>query len=272
MAIQSINPTTEEVEAEFEDLSASEIEDALDQSEHAARDWSRTSFDHRASLMRAAGDYVRQHRDRFASLITAAMGKPISESEAEIDKCAWNCEYYAENGERFLAPEHIESSATESYVEFTPLGTVLAVMPWNFPFWQVFRFAAPALMAGNVALLKHASYVPRCALAIEEVFRESGLPRGAFRTLMIGSGVVERIIEDRRVQAVTLTGSDVTGSNVASAAGRALKKTVLELGGSDPFVVLPDADVQLAATTAARARFLNAGLAELYRSEAVHRS
>jgi succinate-semialdehyde dehydrogenase/glutarate-semialdehyde dehydrogenase len=187
------------------------------------------------------------------------MGKPIAEAEAEVEKCAWNCDFYADNAERFLSDEPVETNARESYVAYEPLGVILAVMPWNFPFWQVFRFAAPALMAGNTCLLKHASNVPQCALAIEEVFRDAGLPAGAFRTLLIPGSAVDAVIQDPRVRAVTLTGSDITGEKVAASAGRALKKTVLELGGSDPFIVLADADLDAAAETAARARFQNTG-------------
>ena len=202
---------------------------------------------------------LRDQRRRYAELITQEMGKPIKQAEAEIEKCAWNCEFYAEHAESILASEAIESDATESYVEFPPLGPVLAVMPWNFPFWQLFRFAAPALMAGNVALLKHASNVPGCALAIEDAFRAAGLPDSVFRTLLVGGERVAALVDDPRVVAVTLTGSDATGSKVGAASGRALKPAVLELGGSDPFIVLADADVETAAATAVAARNQNAG-------------
>jgi succinate-semialdehyde dehydrogenase / glutarate-semialdehyde dehydrogenase len=195
----------------------------------------------------------------LATTITAEMGKPIVEAEAEVEKCALTCEFYAANAARFLADEPRASSATESYVQFTPLGTVLAIMPWNFPLWQLFRFAAPALMAGNTAMLKHASSVPQCALAIEEVFRASGFPDGVFRTLLISGAAASRLIEDRRIVAVTLTGSDEAGRRVAETAGRAIKKTVLELGGSDPFIVLADADLDAAVETGVRARFQNTG-------------
>src|SRR5690606_36348076 len=208
--------------------------------------WQATSFAARAKILRAAAAELRANRDRYAGLITLEMGKLAREARAEVEKCALNCDFYAEHAERFLRDEPIETEARRSFVAYQPLGTVLAIMPWNFPFWQVFRFAAPALMAGNTAVLKHASNVPQCALAIEEILRKSGLPEGAFRTLMIVSRQVERVIADRRIHAVTLTGSDPAGRAVARAAGAHLKKTVLELGGSDAFVVLEDADLELA--------------------------
>ena len=259
MTIQSINPATEEVLASFDEFTVEQIRRVLDAAVATFQGWRRTSFAERARLMRNAASYLRQHKAELAGLITAEMGKPIVEAEAEIEKCAWNCDFYAENVDQFLAPQSVSTNARESYVAFEPLGTVLAIMPWNFPFWQVFRFAAPALMAGNVALLKHASNVPQCALAIEEVFKAAGFPHGAFQTLLISGAVAETLIEDHRIQAVTLTGSDSTGTKVAQAAGRSLKKTVLELGGSDPFIVLADADLGAAAATGARARNQNAG-------------
>jgi len=209
--------------------------------------------------MRSVAGVLRADKSRFAALLTAEMGKPIVEAEAEIEKCAWTANWFAENSERLLADEPMESTASESYVRFQPLGVILAVMPWNFPFWQAFRAGLPALSAGNVMLLKHSSNVPQSALAIEEVFREAGLPEGVFQTLLIGSGAVEGLIGDRRVAGVTLTGSEGAGRTVAEAAGRTLKKAVLELGGSDPFVVLADADIEAAATVACRARNQNNG-------------
>ena len=209
--------------------------------------------------MRSVADVLRTDKSRFAALLTSEMGKPIVEAEAEIEKCAWTANWFAENTERLLADERAESNATESYVRFQPLGVILAVMPWNFPFWQAFRAGLPALSAGNVMLLKHSSNVPQSALAIEEVFREAGVPDGVFQTLLIGSAAVGRIIGDHRVAGVTLTGSEKAGTLVAEAAGRSLKKSVLELGGSDPFVVLADADIGLAATVACRARNQNNG-------------
>ena len=209
--------------------------------------------------MREAARILRTRRAEYARTMTLEMGKPIVQGEAEVDKCAWVCEYYADHAEAFLAEQPRETEASRSYVRFDPLGPVLAVMPWNFPFWQVFRFAAPALMAGNAGVLKHASNVPRCALAIEEVFREAGFPRGLFSTVLVGSSSVAALIANPRIVAVTLTGSDRAGSKVAEQAGRELKKTVLELGGSDPFIVLADADLAAAARTAAEARLINSG-------------
>jgi acyl-CoA reductase-like NAD-dependent aldehyde dehydrogenase len=257
--IRSVNPATEELLADFETATGSDIEQVLDAAQHAYRNWRTTEFTQRAALMHRAAADLRQQRTRLAGLITAEMGKPIVEAEAEIEKCAWACDFYADNAARFLADEAHPSSASESYVQFPPLGVVLAIMPWNFPFWQVFRFAAPALMAGNAAILKHASNVPQCASAIEEVFRASGFPNGAFSSLLIPGAAATRLIEDRRIVAVTLTGSDPAGRMVAEAAGRALKKTVLELGGSDPFIVLEDADLRAAVETGVRARYQNAG-------------
>ncbi len=259
MPIRSVNPATEETLATFVEHTPAQVEAALSSARSALASWRETPVEERSRLVRAAAVYLRRHRERLAGLITAEMGKPITESEAEIEKSAWGCEFYAENAARFLADQVIESSAGESYVAFRPLGVILAVMPWNFPFWQVFRFAAPTLMAGNAALLKHASNVPRCALAIEQVFRECGFPDGVFRALLAAPAAVDRLIADPRVAAVTLTGSDATGAKVAEVSGRALKKIVLELGGSDPFIVLGDADLDAAAATAARARFLNTG-------------
>jgi succinate-semialdehyde dehydrogenase/glutarate-semialdehyde dehydrogenase len=259
MAIESINPATEEVLATFQPLGPEEIERALAGAAAAFSRWRRAPFGERSDLLRRAASGLRQQVERLAGLITAEMGKPIVEAEGEIEKCAWNCEFYAENAEAFLANRPVETNARESYVAFEPLGTILAIMPWNFPFWQVFRFAAPALMAGNVVILKHASNVPQCALAIEEVFRDAGLPPGVFQTVLIPGSAVLPLIEDVRVRAITLTGSDETGAKVAEASGRALKKTVLELGGSDPFIVLDDADLRAAAETAARARNQNTG-------------
>src|SRR5213593_354434 len=227
---------------------------------HAAfLQWREVPFARRAQRMREAAQILRTRRAEYARTMTLEMGKPIVQGEAEVDKCAWACEYYADHAEAFLAEQSRETEASRSYVRFDPLGPVLAVMPWNFPFWQVFRFAAPALMAGNAGVLKHASNVPRCALAIEEVFREAGFPRGLFSTVLVGSSAVAALIADPHIVAVSLTGSDRAGSKVAEQAGRELKKTVLELGGSDPFIVLADADLAAAARTAAEARLINSG-------------
>jgi acyl-CoA reductase-like NAD-dependent aldehyde dehydrogenase len=257
--IRSVNPATEEVIGTFEPARPEQIEQALSDAERTYRQWRQTSFAERAALMQHAAAYLREHQSRLAGLIAAEMGKPVVEAEAEVEKCAWNCVFYAEHAERFLRDEPRPSNASESYVAFTPLGTILAIMPWNFPFWQVIRFAAPALMAGNTAILKHASNVPQCALALAEVFAASGFPKGAFQTLLVPGSAVTPLIEDARVAAVTLTGSDEAGSQVAAAAGRVIKKTVMELGGSDPFIVLADADLDAAVATAVRSRYQNAG-------------
>jgi len=257
--IRSINPATEAVVATFDAATDTQVEQVLSQTHRAYHSWRRTAFAERSSLMRAAAAYLRAQQARLAAIITAEMGKPIVEAEAEVEKCAWNCAFYADHAAAFLADEPHPSNATDSYVQFTPLGTVLAIMPWNFPLWQLMRFAAPALMAGNTAILKHASNVPQCALVAEEVFRASGFPDGVFRTLLISSTVAMRLIQDPRIVAVTLTGSDAAGSAVAAAAGRAIKRTVMELGGSDPFIVLEDADLDAAAETGVRARYQNAG-------------
>ncbi|MER3421597.1 MAG: succinate-semialdehyde dehydrogenase, partial [Chloroflexota bacterium] len=214
MAIQSLNPATEAVLATFAEHSWEEVERALSEADTAFRRWREAGFAERAALMRRTAALLRERKARYAGLITAEMGKPIVEAEAEVEKCAWNCDYYAEHAARFLADEPIVTNATESCVVFDPLGVILAVMPWNFPFWQVFRFAAPALMAGNTCVLKHASNVPQCALAIEEVFRDAGFPSGCFRTLLISGATAERVIAHPLVRAVTLTGSDSTGERV----------------------------------------------------------
>src|SRR5579859_5585192 len=259
MSIQSINPATEEVLETFERYNQEQIDEALDQARQAFVHWRESSFAERGALFHRLAQHLRERKVELARTATLEMGKPIAEAEAEVEKCAWNCDYYADNAEQFLADEHIATNAADSYVEFQPLGVILAIMPWNYPYWQVFRFAAPALMAGNTAVLKHASNVSRAALDIERIFRESGLPDGAFRTLLISGAEAEKLIADPRIAAVTLTGSDTAGVAVASASGHALKKTVLELGGSDAFIVLEDADLDGAAQTATRARFQNTG-------------
>ncbi len=257
--IASINPATEELLATFQPSSAHEVEAVCARAADAFRSWRTVSFGERAERMRNVAAYLRCHRPDLARLITAEMGKPIAESEAEIEKCAWVCDYYAEHASAFLAARSYPSAATESYVSFTPLGAVLAIMPWNFPFWQLMRFAAPALMAGNVGILKHASNVPQCALAAEEMFRASGFPAGVFQALLLSAAETQKLLDDPRVAAVTLTGSERAGSQVAEAAGRRIKKSVLELGGSDAFIVLEDADVDTAARIGVRARFQNTG-------------
>ncbi|MHB0870649.1 MAG: NAD-dependent succinate-semialdehyde dehydrogenase [Chloroflexota bacterium] len=257
--MKSINPATEEVLGRFPLFSDDQVDRALDSAQWAFHSWSETTFEERAERLRRAAEYLRTNRARLAGLITLEMGKPIAQSEAEIEKCAWNCDYYADNARQFLADQPRPSSAAESYVTFDPLGPVLAIMPWNFPFWQLFRFAAPTLMAGNTALLKHASNVPRCSLAIEEVFRASGFPEGVFQTLLVSGTTADKIITDPRIAAVTVTGSNATGRKVSQTAGAVTKKSVLELGGSDPFIVLEDAELEEAARVAVRSRYQNSG-------------
>jgi succinate-semialdehyde dehydrogenase/glutarate-semialdehyde dehydrogenase len=259
MAIATINPTTGEKLKEFAALTVQEIEEKLARSVAAFRSHRRTSFAERASKLVRASEILESEKDEFARVMTTEMGKPIKSAREEAAKCAWVCRYYAENAERFLSDEEIETSATRSFIRYQPFGVVLAVMPWNFPFWQVIRFAAPALMAGNTGLLKHASNVPQCALAIEGIFRRAGFQNGEFQTLLIESKQVSGVLEDARVAAATLTGSEPAGASVASTAGRLIKKTVLELGGSDPFIVMPSANLDEAAKTAVKARTINNG-------------
>ena len=258
-SIQSVNPATGEILETLEPTSWPDIERMLAAAHSAFLEWRTRPFAERAPLMRAAAKELRARKAEYALTMTREMGKPIVQGEAEVQKCAVTCDYYAEHAEAHLAEQPRQTDASRSFVRFDPLGVVLAVMPWNFPFWQVFRFAAPALMAGNAAILKHASNVPRCALQIEEVFRRAGFPEGLFRTVLADAGTVKRIIADPRIVAATLTGSEPAGMAVASQAGHELKKTVLELGGSDPFVVLADADIDAAATAAAEARLINSG-------------
>jgi succinate-semialdehyde dehydrogenase / glutarate-semialdehyde dehydrogenase len=259
MAIATVNPATGETIKTFDALSDSEIEDKLQRAADSFRQHRRTSFAVRAEKMTRAAEILESEKREFACVMTTEMGKPIKGAIAETEKCAWVCRYYAENAEEFLSDEEIKTNATRSYIHYQPIGPVLAVMPWNFPFWQVFRFAAPALMAGNVGLLKHSSNVPQCALAIEAIFRRAGFQEGAFQTLLIGSDKVRRVIDDPRVRAATLTGSTPAGSKVASQAGQRIKKTVLELGGSDPFIVMESADLEEAVKTAVTARTINNG-------------
>ncbi|MHB8630961.1 MAG: NAD-dependent succinate-semialdehyde dehydrogenase [Candidatus Limnocylindria bacterium] len=257
--IASVEPATEAVRARFDGHSADQVAGAIAEADAAFRSWRAVPIAERAGPLRALGRILRDRKDRYARLITTEMGKPITESLAEIDKCAWTCDYFADNAAAYLADEPVATNARASFVAFEPLGVILAVMPWNYPFWQVLRFLAPALMAGNAALLKHASNVPQCALAIEGAVRDAGFPAGLLRTLLLSGADVEPVIADDRVRAVTLTGSTATGARIAELAGRAVKKAVLELGGSDPFIVLRDADLGAAAETAAKARFQNAG-------------
>ena len=259
MSVQSINPSTGETLQTFEETSPAELDRVLDEAVAAYQDWRRRPYAERAGRMRQASRLLREQKTEYARIMALEMGKPLKQGEGEAEKCAWVCDYYAEHAERFLADEPRETDASKAFVRFDPIGPVLAIMPWNFPFWQVFRFAAPALMAGNAGLLKHAPNVTRCALGIEAIFQEAGFPEGLFRALILSNEAAATVIADPRVRAVTLTGSDRAGSQVAEQAGRHLKKTVLELGGSDPFIVLEDADVALAARTAAEARLLNSG-------------
>mgnify|MGYP001826633373 FL=1 len=259
MAFKSVNPADGSTVAEIPAFTAGELESALHQAARAAPHWRQLPLAERCRLMQQASVVLGDNTEDFARMMTLEMGKPVREARAEIEKCIWACKYYAAEGPAFLADEEITSDAGRSLVAYQPLGTVLAVMPWNFPFWQVFRFAAPALIAGNTGLLKHASNVPQCAQAIETVFVEAGFPGGVFRTLMIPSAEVKGVIEDPRVQAVTLTGSEPAGRQVAATAGAQIKKSLLELGGSDPFIVLEDADLQLAVEQAVVSRFLNTG-------------
>ena len=257
--LRSIDPATGRELASFPEADEAAVESALESAWAARHPWREAGIGMRTELMRSVAGVLRADKTRFAELLTSEMGKPIVEAEAEVEKCASTANWFAENGERLLADEPVESTGSASYVRFQPLGLILAVMPWNFPFWQAFRAGLPALTAGNVMLLKHSSNVPQSAIAIEEVFREAGVPDGVFQTLLIGSAAVEGLIDDRRVAGVTLTGSEKAGATVAAAAGKALKKTVLELGGSDPFIVLADANVEAAATVACRARNQNNG-------------
>ena len=259
MAYASINPLNGETLKEFPLWKATELEEVLSSVAAAVPLWQATALEERCALLRRAAEVLRQRRDDLARLVTLEMGKLYIEAQGEIEKCAWVCDYYADNAAELLADEVIGTDAGRSLVAYQPLGTVLAVMPWNFPFWQVFRFAAPALVSGNTGVLKHASNVPQCALAIESVFQDAGFPEGVFRTLLISAAQVKGVIEDPRIHAVTLTGSEPAGRQVAAAAGGMLKKSVLELGGSDAFIVLEDADLELTVQQAVASRYLNGG-------------
>lgn len=259
MSIASVNPATGELLRSFAATTPAAIEAIVARAAEIFPVWRAMPIEQRAEPMRRAAEVLENDKHRFGETMTLEMGKPIGAAIAEVEKCAWVCRYYAEHAEAFLAPEEVKTDAGRSYVRYDPIGPVLAVMPWNFPFWQVFRFAAPALMAGNVGILKHASNVPQSALAIEEVFERAGFPPGAFQTLLVGTEAVGRLIEDRRIAAVTLTGSEGAGVAVGRAAGAQIKKAVLELGGSDPFVVMPSADVAKAVAIAVKARTINNG-------------
>ncbi len=257
--LKSINPYTNELINQYKPLEEVELISKINEANAAFLEWRDVSISERARLMSNCSRVLLENVERYANVITSEMGKIPSESEAEIEKCAWVCRYYAQNASRFLQSENITTDASESYVRYDPLGTILAVMPWNFPFWQVFRFAAPTLMAGNTGLLKHASNVTGCALEIESVFREAGFPSGVFTTLAISSDMVEEVIKHPTVQGVSLTGSEKAGAAVASNAGREIKRSLLELGGSDPFIVLKDADINDAVEVAVSSRMLNCG-------------
>lgn len=259
MSIQSINPYTNEVIKQFEEASDEEVREVLKQSEKAYQDWKETSFRERAAVMEKAADIMEEDIEHYAYLMTLEMGKVKREAHAEIKKCAACCRYFARHAESFLRNESLPVEEGEAYIAYDPVGPVLAVMPWNFPYWQVIRFAAPNLMAGNAGVLKHASNVPQVSMALEEIFLKAGLPENVFKSLLVGSGKINKIIDHPAIKAVTLTGSEEAGSKVAERAGRNIKKTVLELGGSDPFVVLDDADLELAATEAVKARMVNNG-------------
>jgi succinate-semialdehyde dehydrogenase / glutarate-semialdehyde dehydrogenase len=259
LAIATINPATGKTVRTFETFSAARVSECLDRATVAYRDHRRTTFSERAQRMQKAAAILDAESRQLGRLMTLEMGKPIGAGVAEAEKCATACRYYADNAEHFLADQPVKMEGGKSWVAFQPIGVVLAIMPWNFPFWQVFRFAAPALMAGNVGVLKHASNVPQCALAIEDVFRRAGFADGIFQTLLIGSDMVDGIIADPRVAAVTLTGSEGAGRSVANAAGKNLKKSVVELGGSDPFIVMPSADLDQSVVTAVAARMINNG-------------
>ncbi|HEY8435314.1 MAG TPA: aldehyde dehydrogenase family protein, partial [Sphingomicrobium sp.] len=257
--IHTVNPATGEQGRSYDEASLGDALAAAAAARAAFSDWRRTGFAERSAVIHKAADILRARKDEFARLMTDEMGKPLDEGRAEVEKCAFHCDWFADHADGYLAEEPVDLGNGETFVTFNPIGVVLAVMPWNFPFWQVFRFAAPALMAGNGALLKHASNVPGCALAIEEVLHQAGVPRDLFRTLLLPSKHVEALIKDNNVAAVTLTGSVAAGRSVATAAGSVLKKCVLELGGSDAYLVLEDADIEAAAKVAATARMVNGG-------------
>jgi succinate-semialdehyde dehydrogenase/glutarate-semialdehyde dehydrogenase len=259
MPIASVNPATGEVIRKFGELSDAELEQKITLAASTFRDYRRVPLKERARLLNNAAAILERDKERFGRTMTLEMGKTFRSAIAEAAKCATACRYYAENGARILSDQVVETGARRSFIRYLPLGPILAVMPWNFPFWQVIRFAAPALMAGNVGLLKHSSNVPQCALQIEELFREAGFPEGCFQTLLIGSAKVEAVLDDPRVMAATLTGSEPAGIQVGTAAARRIKKVVLELGGSDPFIVMPSADLEAAVATGVEARCINNG-------------
>jgi len=257
--LESINPENGELIKIYPEMTEDETSEILEKTECEFYRWKGFSFDRRSRLMHKAAELMLKQKEKYAELVTIEMGKTIAQARAEIEKCALVCEYYAEHAEKYLKDKIIRSDAQKSFISYQPLGTILAIMPWNFPFWQVFRFAAPNLMAGNAAVLKHAGNVTGTALVIEEIFREAGFPENIFRTLILSSSKIENVIRDKRIAAVTLTGSVEAGRAVAKTAGEELKKTVLELGGSDPYIILEDADIERAAETCAASRLINAG-------------
>jgi succinate-semialdehyde dehydrogenase/glutarate-semialdehyde dehydrogenase len=259
MAILSINPATQQLMKTFEPHSHTQVEERLERAARAFREYRKVPYAQRARMMLKAAEILENEKEPYARLMTSEMGKTFRSAVDEALKCAWACRYYAENAERFLADEVVETGVKRSFVRYQPLGPILAVMPWNFPFWQVVRFAAPALMAGNVGLLKHASNVPQCALTLEEIFARAGFPQGVFQTLLVGSSQVDAILGDPRIVAATLTGSEQAGIEVGSGAGKRIKKVVLELGGSDPFIVLPSANLEEAVSIGVKARVINNG-------------
>ncbi|MEL4308448.1 NAD-dependent succinate-semialdehyde dehydrogenase [Joostella sp. CR20] len=257
--IHSINPYTGEKIYSFTALTTSEVDEKIEFADQVFKDWKQTSFTHRAELMHKTAHILKQNAEKYGRVISEEMGKPITQAIAEVEKCAWVCEYYADNAATFLASETIETDAQKSFVSYEPLGVILAVMPWNYPFWQVFRFAAPTLMAGNAAVLKHASNVMKSASLIQEIFEEAGFPKGLFQNLIIGSKAVENVIRNNKIKAVTLTGSKPAGSAVASVAAEEIKKAVLELGGNNAFIVLEDANIDEAVKVGINARYQNTG-------------
>src|SRR6188472_3258740 len=259
MTIATVNPATGQTIRTFAPLSEPELDARLQCAADAFLRYRRTPIAERTRLLQRAAEILDSDKEKFGRIMVTEMGKTLKAAIEEAEKCAWGCRYYAEQAERFLSDEVVQTSASRSFVTFQPIGPVLAIMPWNFPFWQVFRFAAPALAAGNVGLLKHASNVPQCALALEDLFARAGAPAGVFQTLLVGSDRVAAVIADDRVAAVTVTGSEGAGRDIASTAGKHIKKTVLELGGSDAFIVLPSADLPRAVATAVKARIVNNG-------------
>ncbi|MEQ8243320.1 NAD-dependent succinate-semialdehyde dehydrogenase [Fulvivirga sp.] len=259
MNIESINPANGESVATYKAMTSKEVKHIIDESDLDWKNWRKTSFDERSQLMHMAAEVLRENKASYAELMTLEMGKVLKDGESEIEKCAWVCDYYADNAKEFLKDHKVDTEASNSFISYKPIGIVLAVMPWNFPFWQVMRFAAPALMAGNAGVLKHASNVSGCAIAIEKAFQKAGFPKNIFRTLIIPSNQVAEVIKNEKVKAVTLTGSTPAGKSVAAIAGSQIKKTVLELGGSDPYIILQDADLELAAKTCATSRLINNG-------------